>query len=143
MPLYWFHIDVPRQPNVLSERLRSVVRAEPDILEYFGRMWTWKKPIGPPFIGSVQAESFAIRRDIRGRNSFLPRIRGRIIPTPTGSRIDVIMFLHPFTALFMILWLGIVGNVALMATSRSALILAGMFFIFAVALTAGGFFPKL
>lgn len=104
-------------------------------------MWTWKEPTGPPFIGSVQAESFAIRRDIRGRNSFLPRIKGRIIPAPTGSRISMTMFIHPFTALFMIFWLGIVGNGALMATSRTALIPWGMF-IFGVALTAGGFFPE-
>jgi hypothetical protein len=140
MPLYWFHIDALAPPLVLADRLRSVVQKEPES-QGFWSTWKPREPVGPPFIGTVQDCSFKLRRDIRRRNSFLPRVKGHIIPTPTGARVDVIMFLHPFTALFMLYWLGLVGYGAWSDTSSSAPILWGMF-IFGIALTAGGFFPE-
>jgi hypothetical protein len=141
MPLYWFHIDTPAQPHDLTERFRSVVRAEPGVRENFQRMWRFRKPTGPPFIGYVRDDSFKLRRDIRGRNSFLPRIRGRIIPTHTGTRINIIMFIHPLSALFMTFWLGAVGYGAIRDTSAPSVVLWGMF-LFGVSLIAGCFFPE-
>src|SRR5260370_114671 len=95
MPLYWFHLDEPAKPDVLMERLRSIVRQEPGLRESFHSMWRSQEPNGPPFIGYVRDDSFSLRRYIRYRNSFLPRIRGRIIPANNGTRINVIMFIHP------------------------------------------------
>jgi hypothetical protein len=51
------------------------------------------------------------------------------------------MFLHPVVALFMAVWLGVVGHGALVDQSTPHAFLWGMF-IFGVALTAGGFIPE-
>jgi hypothetical protein len=104
-------------------------------------MWTSQEPGGPPFIGCVGDDSFSLRRHISGRNSFLPRIKGRIIPTNSGTRINVIMFIHPFSALFMTFWLGVVGYGALRDTSAFPAILWGMF-LFGVTLILVCFFPE-
>ena len=103
--------------------------------------WRARELASPPFIGTVQDDSFRLRRDIRYRNSFLPLVWGRFISTPTGTRVSVTMFIHPLVALFMAFWLGMVGYGALKDRSTPPVVLWGMF-IFGLALTAGGFFPE-
>lgn len=54
------------------------------------------------------------------------------------------MFLHPFTAIFMLVWLSVVGSAATQAGPRDSafqFVPLGMF-IFGVALTLGGFVPE-
>lgn len=138
MPLYWFHLDLPTQPHVLAERLRSLARPAPKMEEYWSRMWTWTEPMGPPFIGRANERVFVLRRDIRGRNSFLPRIRGRLLPTQSGARVNIIMFLHPITALFMAVWLGTFGYGVATSFNPGALFML----ICGVALTVSCFFPE-
>lgn len=133
MPFYRFHLAVPLPPAVVRERLASLVRPEPSSEEYFSRIWNSTEPQGPPFIGHVAQDSFTLRRDIRGRNSFLPRIKGQITPTLAGTAVDVTMFLHPFTAVFMTFWLSLVAFAALHALGGVVMFLAG------VAMTLGFF----
>jgi hypothetical protein len=141
VPFYRFQIDVNAPPPVVIERLRSIVRDKPTFGESLRKMWSFGKPVSPPFIGSVQGESFKIRRDIRYRNSFLPIIWGRVTQNGVGARVYVTMFIHPIVALFMIFWLGMAGFAAVSARSASSMIPSGMF-IFGVALAAGGFIPE-
>lgn len=138
MPFYRFHVDVDVPPPIAAQRLRAVVQKGPTFWESFRMGWRLRYPSGPPFIGTVGDESFRMRRDIRGRNSFFPLVWGRLISTPTGTRVSVTMFLHPLVALFMTIWLGIVGRGALADRSGPPVFLWGMF-IFGVALIAGGF----
>jgi hypothetical protein len=51
------------------------------------------------------------------------------------------MFIHPFSALFMAFWLGVVGHGALTDTSASSVALWSMF-LFGVLLIAGCFIPE-
>lgn len=141
MPFYRFHIDVDAPPQVVVERLRSIVRDKPTLWESFCNMWPFGDPASVPFIGSVQDESFELRRDIRYRNSFLPMIRGRITPNGVGTRVCVTMLIHPLVAIFMIFWLGMVAFGAISMRSASSIIPGGMF-IFGVALTVGAFVPE-
>jgi hypothetical protein len=141
MPFYRFHIDTIASPQIVTERVRSAVREKPGFREYFWSAWTGKSPDGPPFIGSVQDNSFRIRRDIRYRNSFLPRVWGHIVPTPTGTRTVVTMFMHPFAMVFMTFWLGVVGHGAMTDRSASPAIPWGMF-IFGIAICVGSFIPE-
>ena len=64
-----------------------------------------------------------------------------MVPTPTGTRVVVTMFMHPGTIVFMLFWLGVVGRGALTDTSANPAILWGMF-IFGVALCGAGFVPE-
>src|SRR5690348_10885919 len=113
MPLYRFHLDVPVPPRVVVERLRSAVRNRPTWRESFSFKWTQAPEADKPFIGIVRDDSFRVQRKIQGRNSFLPLVWGRLRSTPTGTRVGVTMFLHPIVAIFTLLWLEIVGSVAL------------------------------
>jgi len=49
--------------------------------------------------------TFHMRRDIRYRNSFLPRVHGHVMFDPVGTRVRVTMRLHPVAAGFVLFWL--------------------------------------
>jgi len=135
MPLYRFHIDATVPPQAITERLRCAVSDRLKFREYF----EWRKPGGPPFIGSIRDFSFRIRRDIRYRNSFLPLIWGHIVPTPMGARVVVTMFMHPLVLAFMLFWLGMAGRDALKSASSAGL---WGILMFVIALSAAGFIPE-
>jgi YD repeat-containing protein len=142
MPFYSFHLNVPAQPDVVAERVRRVVSPAPTFWETLALSWRLRKASGSPFLGSVENLSFRIRRNIQYRNSFLPMIRGKITSAPTGSRIDVFMYMHPFSLVFMLVWFG------LLVLTESRIVdanIARSFFpkgmaIFGLALSLGGFF---
>lgn len=142
MAFYSFHLSVPAQPDVVAERIRKVVSPAPDFWGVLASSWKFRAPSGSPFLGTVDNLSFRIRRNIHYRNSFLPMIRGKIVPTPTGSRLDVYMFMHPFSLVFMSLWLGLLAlfesRLADANIARSFVPL-GMI-LFGVAMSLGGFF---
>lgn len=140
MPIYSFRVDVDAPPRIVAERLRAVVGEPPSFGESFRMPWSPGDPASPPFIGTVRDESFRIRRDIRRRNSFLPLIWGRILATPLGTRVNVIMFIHPMVAIFIAFWFGMVGKFIL-ADNSPLLVPLGML-LFGVVLTAWGFFPE-
>ena len=142
MPIYRFQIDVDATPQIVAERLRSIVRQ--DRREPFGMdWWSWRSrdPASPPFMGTVRDDSFRLRRDIRGRNSFLPQVRGHFASIPTGTRVCVTMFVHPLVVLFMAFWLGLVGYGGRADPSANSLVLWCMF-IFGIVLTTASFFPE-
>jgi hypothetical protein len=81
-----------------------------------------------------------MHRDFRGRNSFAPSIRGRIVSTDNGTCVSGIVFLHPFVCAFMVFWPGVTGYGAL--NDKSAPVAAGVMFLFGLSLTPGCFFWK-
>lgn len=139
MPVFWFNVDAPIPPQVLVDRLRSVVTGESKLSKFFGSAWASQELRDVPFIGDVRDDSFTIRRNIHYRNSFLPRISGRIVPTLTGARVQILMYVHPFVGLFMVLFLTAAGHVAFTKHSTSGFPPWGLF-AFGIALLAGGFF---
>lgn len=64
----------------------------------------WSRGAGN-FMGDVKENRFDIVRDIPGRNSFLPNIRGTIESNIIGSRVNVSMKMHASTTGFMAVWL--------------------------------------
>jgi hypothetical protein len=147
MPFYRFQLDVTLKPEAVAERLRSIVRKPRGFVESFRDVFKSKDPADCPFLGSVEVDSFRIRRDIKYRNSFLPQVRGTIIPASNGSAVNITMFMHPITALFMVVWFmgvgaGAVGIVAAQGASGAMASVPFAMFVFGVALVAGGFFPE-
>ncbi|WP_153067366.1 hypothetical protein [Steroidobacter cummioxidans] len=76
----------------------------------------------------------------------MPRIAGRVDSYPNGTKIDVVMYLHPVVLVFMLFWLGGVGLGAAAVLRQGdggvgTLVPMGMF-AFGVALTLGGFYPE-
>ena len=146
MPVYRFQIQSHLTTHVVLERVRALVRESPgfrqSLKESLGR-----RPEGAtPFIGKVEGSEFKCYRDIRYRNSFLPRIAGHVDSDPNGTKIDVTMYLHPLVLAFLLFWLGGVGLAAVAALRQgdggaATLVPIGMF-VFGVALTLGGFYPE-
>jgi hypothetical protein len=100
-----------------------------------------------PFEGSITGEQFEISRVIGYRNSFLPRISGRIRQGPMGATIEATLALHPVVMIFMAVWLLGVGVIGLVMASAAlsagtfqsyGLIPIGMF-VFGVLLCTLGF----
>jgi hypothetical protein len=56
-------------------------------------------------IGEVSKERLAFRRSVRGRNSFLPYVQGRIVDGPAGAGIEGVMLPHPIVLVFAAVWL--------------------------------------
>jgi hypothetical protein len=104
LPYRRYQADSTAVPSDVEEAVRASV--EPRRLLRFGAS-------AHAFEGEVTAGAFDLRRIISYRNSFLPRIRGTIAPTPEGSRIAVTMSLHPAVFVFMTAWLGFTGIAAL------------------------------
>ncbi|HYJ78999.1 MAG TPA: hypothetical protein VEW03_05335 [Longimicrobiaceae bacterium] len=97
VPFEHFAILTPLPAEEVAARLASQV--EP-------RRWLRFRRGPCAFEGEVDAAGFRIQRIIGYRNSFLPRIRGVISPTATGSRVDCTLTLHPFVIAFMAVWFG-------------------------------------
>lgn len=72
--------------------------------------WQWTRP-RQPFRGYVRDDTFSIYRIIGYRNSFRPRVSGRIVPGPSGTSIECTMTMEPFIQVFMALWLSVAASV--------------------------------
>jgi hypothetical protein len=148
MPLQRFEIHSPLSTQTVLQRLQSLVRDEP------GFMQVWKEAFGgrpknsPPFFGVVAGNEFLMRRDIRYRNSFLPRVHGTVLAEPGGgSKVRVTMHLHPLIAVVMALWLAITGLgtlIAVFSMQRGAEVslVPSALLAFGVVLVAVGFYPE-
>ncbi len=141
MPLYRFSLDVPAPVYVVAERIRAIIRPAPGFWEAWVSSWQHKYS-GLSFVGEVADNSFRLRRNIGYRNSFLPRIRGRMISTATGTRVDVLMFMHPLVFIFMLFWLVGVGYAGLrtLALQSAAFPLPLMMTLVGLSLGLGGFY---
>jgi len=145
MALYRFQIRSDLSAQAVLERIRTLARERPGFGQSLKESFGWGKGGSPPFIGRVEGNCFKLYRDIRYRNSFLPRIRGHVNPYRDGSNIEVTMYLHPLVLVFMLFWLGFVGAGAVATLGHGkgdhALVPLGML-VFGVALTLGGFYPE-
>jgi hypothetical protein len=138
MPFYRFHVDTPEPQPVVVERLKAIVRDTPGFWESFNMGWRRPDPRLPPFVGTVQGNLFKMRRDIRYRNSFLPIIRAHAEPAGVVTRVTVNMFIHPFVAVFVVLWSAVMGS----AISRAQPTWAWYFVAFTLAVVVTAFVPE-
>jgi hypothetical protein len=118
---------------------------------WFQLRWNVQKPYG----GKIDERKFSISRIIRYRNSFLPIIKGEIIPNSGGSIVRIKMRPYGFTIAFMCFWLGgvsymfldITGDWFLYITqfqpseyvSLMGIFIPVAFFIFGYTLLLGGY----
>ncbi|WP_290698807.1 hypothetical protein [Lacinutrix sp.] len=59
-----------------------------------------------PYEGSIGLNSFKINKIIGHQNSFLPRIKGKIVKDFNGTQVNVKMKLSIFVIAFMCVWFG-------------------------------------
>jgi hypothetical protein len=76
--------------------------------------WLGVPPRDPvSFFGSITSTGFRIMRVVRGRDSFNPVLYGQFSPSDHGTRVRVVMTLHPVVWVFMFAWSIINGYWAL------------------------------
>lgn len=141
MPLYRFSVDVPAPLDVVAERLRSAPREPPGLWESLVSSWRRTNSSDPPFVGAVKDNSFRLQRNIHYRNSFLPQIRGRMIFVASGTRVNVVMFMHPLVFIFMLFWLASAGysEWRVSGADYNASLIPLLLIAFGLALSLGGF----
>lgn len=99
-------LSSPLPPDEVDRRLRAVTRAPAPLSGLFNG--NFRRLAGSAtFVGSIDGNGFAMRRDIRYRNSFLPRISGSVHAATDGARIELRFVPHPLVFAFMVTWLGI------------------------------------
>ena len=102
-----------------------------------------------PLQGKVDLQGFSASRIITYRNSFLPMLYGKFIPTQQGTTICIKMMLHPFVLAFLAVWFGMLGlfslaGIAALVENGSWGFLGhiGIMGGFALLLTYGAFFAE-
>jgi hypothetical protein len=92
LPYRRFTIDSPLTPGEVAARLRDAI--EPP------RAFAHSRP-ERPLVGRLDGTTFDVMRSVTGRNSFRPRVRGRIEPAGSGTRLTGTMQLHEIVMLLM------------------------------------------
>jgi hypothetical protein len=104
-----------------------------------------------PFLGQVGQGSFSIMRNINYRNSFLPVLRGRIVPSGGTTRIELRLRLRTPVLVFYVIWMSFAVGVATVITVvgimnwngihdfKPPMLIPYVLVVFGYALGAGGF----
>lgn len=130
------------KPAEVTERLMKITEPKKVIRSaYFG------SKSGKQYEGEIGLNSFTITRIIGYRNSFLPRIKGRVETDVEGACIRLTMHLPVFVGVFIGFWCAAVGFACVVVLTRS--IQLGVFhayglipfamLLFAYGLTMGAF----
>ena len=141
LPYRRFIIETPHAPEQVRARLKGAIAAR----------WTFgfSKP-EQPLVGDFDGTSFDVTRYVRERNSFRPRIRGRIEPAGSGTRLSGTLQLHDLVVVFIGCFMLAAGSVFLSGAARSVssrhvdpMMLGGLGVLaFLTAMTLGGFFME-
>lgn len=99
LPFDRFTLTSPHPVKMLVDRLDAVTEPERPL---------FLPPREPHFFGDASASGFELVRNIRGRNSFTPRIEGEFGPDSSETHIHVTASLQPLVAGFMIVWMSLV-----------------------------------
>ncbi|OCR02239.1 hypothetical protein BCD67_10840 [Oscillatoriales cyanobacterium USR001] len=139
-PYEKFTINSFLNPHLVRQKLLDVVEPPKAI------RWGFRQS-EKPYEGEIGEHSFMITRIINYRNSFLPVIKGKISPEGMGSKIEIEMKLHTFVFVFILFWLGMVGNICIFSlisiiyekNFSSGTIIPFLMFIFVFLLTSIAF----
>ena len=112
----------------------------------------WSTPNGKDFEGSVTEQGFQIQKIIHHRNSFLPILYGKFIPTEKGTKVEVHLTLDVLMIIFVCFWLAGFGGVFLFLARNSITtgewdgstwhILAGIAFFYLMIFFSFGLYAK-
>jgi hypothetical protein len=92
------------------------------------------------FVGTVSANDFRLTPVIKGRNSYLPVLHGRIDVSNAGTEIQIVESLHPIV-IFILLSIFILLPLVVAGFSREFLLWVLMLFVFHCVMYFVGFLP--
>jgi hypothetical protein len=79
----------------------------------------WSVSTGKEFEGSVNEQGFKIQKIIHNRNSFLPVLYGKFVPTDMGTKVDIHLTMDRVVIIFVCLWLAASGGAFLLLARGS------------------------
>jgi hypothetical protein len=110
LPYRRFAIETPLTPGEVTARLRDAI--EPP------RTFAFSRP-ERPLVGRLDGTTFDVMRNVTGRNSFRPRVRGSIEAAGSGARLTGTMQLHEIVMLLMGGLLLVAGSVFLSMAAQN------------------------
>lgn len=122
-------------PSTFVARLRQVTASKQRL---FGAL--------PPeirFVGAVGPDTFRLAPVIRGRNTYLPWLRGRVVPTATGTAVSLTATLHPVAIVAMLAFLAWVQYLAVSVEGRFNYVWLVIMGAFHALMCGIGFWPEL
>ena len=112
LPTEKLTLKTPLQKTEIIQRLQDVTEPRKLI-----RFRTWETYTND-YEGEIETDSFAVKRLINYRNSFLPEIKGYIRSGLGGNKIDLSMDLHPLVLGFLVVWSLTFGGVGLFVVAE-------------------------
>ena len=109
LPYRQFTIETPLEADVVCGRLSDATE-ESRVFGSTPRL---------PLVGTVRGSSFDVMRNVAGRNSFRPCIRGTVEATSSGSRLSGTMRLHGLVVAFVGVYMVGASAVLVWAAARS------------------------
>src|SRR5215813_12578721 len=95
---------IPYEKYVLFTNLTSE-----QVLKVISEMLGSQNYADALYKGGINGNTFKATRHIKGRNSFLPIIRGNISATSNRTEITITMTLPITTVIFLLVWIGVTG----------------------------------
>ena len=145
LPYEHFIIITRLTTEEVTRKLRQIVGPEPAYTIFNPRPNTGKE-----FSGEISDGKFKMHRNISYRNSFRPEIKGTISKDYNGTKIEIRMTLHIIVIIFLVVFLGFTGPLALaiLPAMMNAVkshnfsyqnFIPAIMFVFACIITIGGF----
>ena len=141
MPYYITTLHTPLPP---AQAAAALAATSSDTQESgLASFWPTARDDVRPFIGSVDADGFQLRRRIGYRNFFLPRLTGTFVPAANGgTMVRIHMRLAWPVYAFMAIYLAYSTYVVSGAGHSSVAGMAWLFPVFFLVLTLAGFIPE-
>ena len=143
MPVYKFQVHTPLAPETAIARIQAITDKPESYWELVRKTWSRRNKQTRPFRGEVEVDSFNLELATSNpRRQGQLQIHGRIDPAASGSRMSVIMYLHPLGILIVGGLLSYASWLAWNTFSTSQSLSRPVFlFIAVVAITCLIFFP--
>ena len=143
MPVYKFQVHILLAPETAIARIKAITDKPETYWESVCKTWSRRRSAQTrPFQGEVEVDSFDLELANGVHRGGPLQIHGRIDAAPSGSRMSVIMYLHPLAILLVGGLLSYAGWLAWNTFNTSQSLSRPIFlFIAGVAITCLIFFP--
>lgn len=134
IPYRRFFIDSQIDADKFQTRLKLITSSK--------RLWFKQLKEEYKFIGKISNNSFRLLPNIKGRNTYLPRILGNVTPSTNGCKISVALTLHPIAIILVLAFFVFGEYLAFSKEGHFNMFFALLLFVFHLVMYFIGFLPQ-
>ena len=108
LPFENYVLKTRLSPEEVLKRIDDNIQQNPDT-----GFFIFSQNYSKPYTGQIIGNSFAMRRNINYRNSFLPVIKGQVTTFVGQTQVNIKMRPETIVLIFISIWLGIAGLVCI------------------------------